>query len=229
MNILKANEIKKFGNWTVLIYAEAGKGKTTMVKGLKGRTLLLSVDGMYSVLAGLENVDIVTMDSNKPHDELTNFIRFVFKNKNEYDNIVIDNLSTFQKMWLNERARETTSGNPEIQHYSIIDRIMFDTILSFKKLNKNLLIFAHEKQVEIVRQSGGTYTQFQPDIRNLDAIMGITPIVGRLIIHTKKDTNENERIIVLQPTQSTRAKDQLIGNLPTIGQMELLKKLQENI
>lgn len=229
MNILKANEIKRFGNWAVLIYAEAGKGKTTMVKGLKGRTLLLSVDGMYSVLAGLENVDIVTMDSNKPHDELTNFIRFVFKNKNEYDNIVIDNLSTFQKMWLNERARETTSGNPEIQHYSIIDRIMFDTILSLKKLNKNLLIFAHEKQVEIVRQSGGTYTQFQPDLRNLDAIMGIVPIVGRLVIRENPETKEEKRIIILQPTQSTRAKDQLIGDIKFIDQMELLPKLQNNL
>ena len=129
-----------------------------MIKSLVGKTILLSVDGMYHVLNGLENIDIVTMDSSKPHDELASFIRYVFKNKKEYDNIVIDNLSTFQKMWLNERARETTSGNPEIQHYSIIDRIMFDTILSFKKLNKNLLIFAHEKQVEIVRQSGGTYT-----------------------------------------------------------------------
>ena len=76
-------------------------------------------------------------------------------------------------------------------------------------------------------RSGGTYTQFQPDLRNLDAIMGITPIVGRLIIFANKDTNENERIIVLQPTQATRAKDQLIGDLPTIGQMELLPKLQK--
>ena len=229
MNILKANEIKRYNNWTALIYAEAGKGKTSMVKSLKGKTILLSVDGMYHVLADLENVDIVTIDSKKAHDELTNFLKFVFKHKDQYENIVIDNLSTFQKMWLNERARETTSGNPEIQHYAIIDRIMFDTILSLKKLGKNLLVFSHEKQVEVVKQSGGTYTQFQPDIRNLDAIMGITPIVGRLIIYTNKDTNENERIIVLQPTQSTRAKDQLIGDLQTIGQMELLPLLQKNI
>lgn len=229
MNILKATEIEKYSNWTVMVYSEPGKGKTSMVKTLKGRTLLLSVDGMYHVLADLENVDIVTIDSKKAHDELTNFIKYIFKHKDQYENIVIDNLSTFQKMWLNERARETTSGNPEIQHYSIIDRIMFDTILSLKKLNKNLLVFAHERQVEIVRQSGGVYTQFQPDIRNLDAIMGITPIVGRLIIYANKDTNENERIIILQPTQATRAKDQLIGDLPTIGQMKLLPKLQESI
>ena len=106
---------------------------------------------------------------------------------------------------------------------------MFDTILSFKKLNKNLLIFAHEKQIEIVRQSGGTYTQFQPDLRNLDAIMGITPIVGRLIILRDPESKEESRTIILQPTQATRAKDQLIGDIKTIGQMELLPLLQKNI
>lgn len=200
-----------------------------MVKSLIGKTIVLSVDGMYHVLNGLPDVDIVSIDSNKPHDELTNFIKYVFKNKDNYDNIVIDNLSTFQKMWLNERARGTTSGNPEIQHYAIIDRIMFDTILSFKKLNKNLLVFAHEKQVEIVRHSGGTYTQFQPDLRNLDAIMGIVPIVGRLVISKDAESKEENRIIVLQPTQTTRAKDQLIGNIKIIGQMELLPTLQNNI
>lgn len=227
MELLKAEDIKRFDNWTTLIYSEPGKGKTSMVKSLEGRTLVLSVDGMYQVLASLKNVDIITMDSNKPHDELTNFLKYVFKNKGEYDNIVIDNLSTFQKMWLNERARETTSGNPEIQHYAIIDRIMFDTILSLKKIDKNLLIFAHEKKVEVVKQSGGTYTQFQPDLRNLDAIMGIVPIVGRLVIAQDPDTKEEQRIIVLQPTQSTRAKDQLIGNIKTIDQMMLLPTLQK--
>lgn len=227
MSILKAEDIKRFDSWTALIYSEPGKGKTSMVGSLKGRTLVLSVDGMYQVLAGLKNVDIDPMDSKTPHDELTRFIRYIFKHKNEYDNIVIDNLSTFQKMWLNERARETTNGTPERQHYAIIDRIMFDTILALKKLGKNLLIFAHEKKEEVVKQSGGTYTQFQPDIRNLDAIMGITPIVGRLVIAQDPDTKEEQRIIVLQPTQATRAKDQLIGNIKTIGQMELLKKLQK--
>ena len=227
MKLLNASQIEKYDNWTAIVYSEPGKGKTSMVKSLKGKTILLSVDGMYHVLADTENVDIVTIDSKKPHDELTEFLKFVFKNKDNYDNIVIDNLSTFQKMWLNERARETTSGNPEIQHYAIIDRIMFDTILSLKKIGKNLLIFGHEKQVEIVRQSGGTYTQFQPDIRNLDAIMGITPIVGRLVITSDPDTKQDKRTIVLQPTQATRAKDQLIGNLPTIGQMELIPKLQK--
>lgn len=228
MEMIKATEMKKYQNWSCLIYAEAGIGKSTMVKSLTGRTLLFSIDGMYQVLNGIEHLDILTMDSKQANKELGDFYRYAVKNKDKYDNIVIDNLSTFQKFWLNEQASETTSGMPEIRHYGIIDRVLLDFIASFKKLNKNLLFFAHEKKVEITRESGGVYTQFQPDIRNLDAIMGVIPIVGRLVIMREPETQERKRIIVLQPTQATRAKDQLIGNLETIEQMELLPTLQKN-
>ena len=227
MELMKATDIEKYQNWSCLIYAEAGIGKSTMVKSLTGRTLVFSIDGMYQVLHQLADVDILVMDSANPNKELGDFYRFVVKNKDKYDNIVIDNLSTFQKFWLNEQASATTSGMPELKHYGVIDRILLDFIASFKKLNKNLLIFAHEKKVEITRESGGVYTQFQPDVRNLDAIMGIIPIVGRMIIMKEPETQKRKRVIVLQPTQSTRAKDQLIGNLQTIDQMELLPALQK--
>lgn len=227
MKTTKAEDIKKFDNWTALIYSEPGKGKTSMVKSLVGRTLVLSVDGMYHVLSGLPNVSIVTMDSNHPNDELGNFYRFLLKHIKDIDNIVIDNLSTYQKYWLNAAGKITKSGMPEIKDYGIVDRVLFDFIASLKALKKNVLIFAHEKKVEINHEGGGVYTQFQPDIRALDAIMGIIPIVGRLVIVKDNETQKEERIIVLQPTQATRAKDQLIGDRKTINQMELLPVLQK--
>lgn len=225
LEVLKAKDIKRFDNWTALIYSAPGKGKTTMVKGLEGNTLLLSVDGMYHVLSGLDNVDILPMDSNKPNDELRDFYKYLLNHIDHYDNVVIDNLSTYQKYWLNTSAKATRSGMPEIKDYGIIDRVLLDFIASLKTLGKNVLLFAHEKQVEITKTNGGTYTQFQPDIRNLHAIMGIIPLVGRLVIVTDQEKQKEERTIVLQPTQSTEAKDQLIGNLKTVGQMELIKIL----
>lgn len=229
MSILNAKDIKKFDNWTALIYSEPGKGKTSMVKSLVGNTLVLSVDGMYHVLSGLPNVAIYTMDSAQPNDELGNFYRYVLKHVDEIDNIVIDNLSTFQKYWLNDAGKATKSGMPEIKDYGIIDRVLFDFVATLKKLKKNVLLFAHEKKVEITHEGGGVYTQFQPDVRSLDAIMGIVPIVGRLVIVTDRESQKEKRLVVLQPTQSTRAKDQLIGNISTIGQMELLSTLQNQI
>lgn len=225
---MKAIDIKKYQNWSCLIYSEPGVGKTTMIKSLTGRTIVFSIDGMYQVLHQLPDVDIIKMDPKEPNKELGNFYRFVVKNKDKYDNIVIDNLSTFQKFWLNAQAALSKSGMPEIKDYGVIDRVLLDFIASFKKINKNLLLFAHEKKVEITRESGGVYTQFQPDVRNLDAIMGIIPIVGRMVIMKEPETQKRKRVIVLQPTQSTRAKDQLIGNLQMIDQLELLPTLQKN-
>ncbi len=227
LELMKASEIKRFDNWTVLIYSEPGKGKTTMVKALSGKTLLLSIDGMYHVLSGVKHVDVLVMNPKKVHDELGNFYKFARKHLDDYDNFVIDNLSTFQKFWLNARGVDTKNGTPELRDYSIIDRIMLDFISSMKELKKNLLLFAHEKKVEVTMESGRVYTQFQPDIRATDAIMGIIPVVGRLVIQKDEETGKRSRQIILQPTQVTRAKDQLIGNIKTIEQMALLPKLQE--
>lgn len=227
MNILSATDIKKYDNWTALIYSAPGKGKTTMVKSLEGNTVVFSTDGMYHVLSGLDNVTILTMDSKRPNDELANFYKWLLKNLDSIDNIVIDNISTFQKFWLNAVGKATKSGMPEIKDYGIIDRVLLDFIASLKDLKKNVLIFAHEKKEEITRENGGTYTQFQPDVRNMSAIMGIIPLVGRLVIVENQENNKKERIIALQPSQSTEAKDQLIGNIQTIGQLELLPTLQK--
>ena len=226
MKVISAKNIRRFDHWTVLIYSEPGKGKTTIVKSLKGRTVLFSSDGMYQVLEQLDGLTVLEMDSEKPIEELGDFYRFLRKNVDEIDNIVFDNLSTFQKMWLNSMATETQSGMPQLKDYAVLDRVLFDFVASLKKLKKNVLLLAHEKKEEITMESGRTYSQFMPDVRNLNAIMGIVPLVGRLVIAKNPDTEKQERIIVLQPTQSTRAKDQLIGNMQTIKQMDLLPKLQ---
>lgn len=200
-----------------------------MIKSLKGNTVVFSVDGMYQVLSGLENVKVLVMDSKKPNDELGDFYRYLLKNIKDIDNIVIDNLSTFQKYWLNNIGKETKSGMPEIRDYGVLDRVLLDFISSLKDLQKNLILFAHEKKQEVTKESGGVYTQFQPDVRNMDAIMGIVPLVGRLVIVANQENQTEERIIALQPTQTTRAKDQLLGNLKTIDQMQLLPTLQSEI
>lgn len=226
MKLLKAKDIKRFDNWTALIYAEPGKGKTTMLRTLKGRTLMLSIDGMYHVLEGLENIDIMVMDPKNPSDGVGDFYRYLVKHLANYENIVIDNLTTFQNYWLNAQARTTKSGMPEMRDYAVVMRVMLDFISSLKDLNKNLIIIAHEKKVEIVRPNGGTFTQFQPDVRGYESIMGIVPLVGRLVVVNNNETQELERIILLQSTQSTLAKDQLIGDRDYIDQMELLPLLQ---
>ena len=63
MNIIKAKDFKP-ANLSVLLYGSPGMGKTTALGHLKGRTLLVDVDGGACVLAGAENVDIVRVSDN---------------------------------------------------------------------------------------------------------------------------------------------------------------------
>ncbi|MBS4462901.1 MULTISPECIES: AAA family ATPase [unclassified Facklamia] len=227
MKRIRAADITRYQHFTCLIYSEPGKGKTSMIKSLKGKSLVWSTDGMYSVLEGEDNVEIWEMEPEKPLAEMESFYKDLRSEHTKFDNIIIDNLSTFIKMWLNAKAKETKSGMPELKDYAIVDRVIFDFIASLKKFKKNLILFAHEEQVEIKKTNGGVYTQHRPMIRTIDAIMGIIPLVGRLVVIENSNTGEEERIIVMQPTQSTRAKDQLIGHLKTINQMELFPLLQK--
>ena len=94
-----------------------------------------------------------------------------------------------------------------------------------KGLNKNLIIFAHEGAYEVTKSNGGTYTRFEPHIRHNQKLMGIISLVGRLIARNGKEGNYR-RTIILQPTENTLVKDQLIGNLKVIEQMELFPLLQ---
>lgn len=225
MKVIKAKTVDKYDHFTVMIYGAPGTGKTSMLKSLEGRTLVFSIDGMYQVLSGQENVDIVVMDASKTDSELNSFFKFARDNVSKYDNFIIDNLTTFEQMWLNHAANKSGFGMPEQKDYAIIVREVFDFVRYMKGLNKNLIIFAHEDRFEVTKSNGGTYTRFEPNIRHNQKLMGIVSLVGRLVAYDDKEGN-HRRKIVLQPTENTLVKDQLIGNLKTIEQMELFPLLQ---
>lgn len=225
MALIKASDITPYTDWNIMVYGSPGTGKTKMVESMTGKTLVLSIDGMYSVLSGLEDVDIYVMDTSQPDKDLGAFYKL--SRDSDYTNVVIDNLSTFQKVWLNSRAKTTTSGMPEIKDYAIIDRITFDFIKSISELPVNSLFIAHEKAEERVHQNGTKYEVFVPDLRQVHSLMGILPLVGRLISFKKPESEELEREIVLQPTQKTKAKDQLNVGKATVKQMELIPLLNK--
>ena len=56
MKITNASNIELTRNWRILIYGKPGLGKTTLIKQLKGKTLVLALDNSQRVLAGSENI-----------------------------------------------------------------------------------------------------------------------------------------------------------------------------
>lgn len=207
MNIKKASEMNRGERFNIMIYAEPGAGKTSTLRYLKGKSLILDIDGTSRVLSGLEGIDIVEIDPTNVAKELVEFYGYAKAHIAEYDNIILDNLSHYQKLWLMEKGKHTKSGQPELQHYGIFDTHLIEMISAFNKLEANIVYTAWETTRQIQLESGQLYNQFLPDIREkvVNHIMGIIPIVARLV----RNPETKQRGFILQKSNGTFAKNQL--------------------
>lgn len=209
MKIKKAKDLQKNKDWRIMIYAKPGTGKTSLVQHLEGKTLVLDMDDSTKVLAGLENVGIISFDRVHPHEFITDFIKEAPELIKSYDNLVIDNISSFERDWFVERGRSSKNGiSNEIQDYSqwtnYFARIM-TSIYFFKDIN--ILVTAWENQREITTERGQVFNQYAPQIRDSvrDGLMGLTDIVGRMI--TNPDTGN--RGVILEGNDAVYAKNRL--------------------
>ena len=64
MILTNAKDISR-GHMTALLYGQPGMGKTSTIKYLPGKTLVLDVDRTSHVLRGCENIDICYVDNMK--------------------------------------------------------------------------------------------------------------------------------------------------------------------
>lgn len=207
MQLKNAGDIKRNERFNILIYAEPGAGKTSTLQYLEGKTLVLDIDGTSRVLSGLTNIDVAEINPESVSKDMLDFYALAKSKIKEYDNIVLDNLSHYQKLWLMEKGRNTKSGQPELQHYGIFDTHLIDLISTFNSLDANVVYTAWEGTRQIQLESGQLYNQFLPDIRDkvVNHIMGIVPVVARLV----RNPETKQRGFILQKSNGTFAKNQL--------------------
>lgn len=207
MQLKNAGDIKRNERFNILIYAEPGAGKTSTLQYLTGKTLVLDIDGTSRVLSGLTDIDVAEINPENVSKDMLDFYTLAKSKIKEYDNIVLDNLSHYQKLWLMEKGRNTKSGQPELQHYGIFDTHLIDLISTFNSLEANVVYTAWEGTRQIQLESGQLYNQFLPDIRDkvVNHIMGIVPVVARLV----RNPETKQRGFILQKSNGTFAKNQL--------------------
>lgn len=206
MNITNGKDIKKSARAKIIIYSKPGDGKTTVAAKLPGKTLVLDIDGTSQVLEGYPNVDVAAIDSKQPHDSIIEFYGYAKDNIDKYDNIFIDNLTHYQKLWLLNKAELTKSGMPELKDYALLDNHLLGIVEVFNKLDANIIYTAWETTRSIIHDDGQQYNQFIPDIRDkiVNHIMGINHVVGRLLTKT-----DGTRGFMLKGSQSVFAKNHL--------------------
>jgi len=209
MKITKAVDMKRTKDWRIMIYAKPGTGKTSAVNYLQGKTLVLDLDDSAKVLAGAPGVDVVSFDRVHPSEEITKFLKDAPAILKDYNNLVIDNISSFEKDWFVERGRGSHNGiSNEMQDYSIwtnfFARIM-TTIYLWKDIN--ILVTAWENTRDVTSEQGQKFSQYAPQIRDSvrDNLMGLTDVVGRVVINAKT----GNRGVILEGGDAIYAKNRL--------------------
>lgn len=223
MEIIKATTMKRDNDWRIMLYAKPGVGKTSAIRHLQGKTLVLDMDDSSKVLAGEENIDVMKFDRVNANACMNDFLRMGPELSKQYDNIVIDNISSFERDWFVELGKTSKNGiSNEIQDYSkwtnYFARVM-TTIYMWQGVN--ILVTAWE-MLEDANEDGVNFKRYAPRVRDSvrDGLLGLTDVVGRVVINPKT----SGRGVILEGNDTLYAKNRLdnrkvcsIEELFTIG------------
>lgn len=213
--ITPATELTK-DKATYLIYGQQGSGKTTALKHLPGKTLLLDIDRSSSVLIGEENIDILPIDTSNTWDDWIDVVGEIITGKidiSTYDNIAVDNVTELFRSALEDlgkKGKATQDGVPGMADYQKIDFMLLRSLRGLNSIDKRIIFTAWETTDLWTHESGQSFNRSMPELRKTisNNFMGLSDVVAKITQKVGKD-DEITRGFILQPSESVMAKNRL--------------------
>jgi phage nucleotide-binding protein len=208
MEIYKASDIET-ENGVYLIYAPPGTGKTSLLKYLPGKTLVLDVDRTTRVLKDSDDIDISKIDNVNTWKAWGESVKELSKmDLSSYQNIALDNISELERCLLADLGRQGNNNRvPGIQNYQQVQFFLMDSVRFLKTLGLNVIILAWETTDVWTTPEGQSFNRSYPQIslKIMQNMMGLCDVVGKLFYNEKTD----KRGIFLQATDAIFAKNQI--------------------
>lgn len=209
--------------WTCgLIYAHPGKGKTTAIGLMRPdfRKLIIDIDEGSAVLRtesnwerveglkeGIAKTDIFRVGSDLGRiKEIMGFL--MSGGHEEYDLIVVDNLTEYEQRRLRELALTGRNrGVPELAHYGQVQGEVTQLVYDLRTLPVHKIFTAWEQLKEVNRATGERFTVSCPSLsgKSGDTVAGICNVVAHL------EMGEDSRYFRLASTDHIYAKDGIRG------------------
>ena len=209
-------------NRTYLLYGAPGMGKTSTIKFLPGKTLLLDVDRTSHVLKGCPNIDIMYVDNANTWEYWEKLIIHLKDNCEEYDNIVVDNISELERSILSDLgSKGKNKGVPCQADYQYMQFRIVNSLRYMKNLDVNLIWTAWESTDLYTESSGQQWNRSYPQVNQkiLNNVLGLCDVVGKLAIN-----KDGERGYILSATNSTYAKNQIDSRVGCLQSELVVKK-----
>jgi len=208
MDIIKAADMERFDKFRILLFAQAGTGKTSALKHLRGKTLVIDFDGSTRVLSGAQSIDIIVADKNNINQFIMELMQNIDTLIKPYDNLAFDNISAFQFDWFVEASKESKSGlQVEVHHYQRWNNYFLRFLRKIYSLPVNVILTAWEDTDSVTLESGQVISRYVPQIRPtlLNPVVGLTQIVARMTINPET----GGRGAILDGNASMLCKNQL--------------------
>ena len=207
------DELKKNAGMMIMIYGQTGSGKTSALQNLKGKTLIIDLENAWEVL---KDKGMVGLEFDSVGKDVHELVKAVNRDFTDWDNIVIDNISTMYYTILAHKAKQgKNDGAPELGHYNQVAFQLYNAVTylrTWTAKGKNIIINAHEKTVNIIDPDTHEASEkLVIDVGNsYQRISGEASIVGRVIMPGA--SSKKPRYIQTFGTAKMEAKDRIYGN-----------------